>query len=139
MYPHQHQTFSKKKIIMTDCRKKSWNDRYTFILWQRAFQKHGKETRKHGEKKHPFNIICNSVLTTYNRHILNNYFKISVKARRPESSWWKQKQRKRDVLDSCIQDSVKSFFWGQKSVERCQTNKQTTCNDLDHRRRLQRV
>ena len=70
------------------------------------------KTRKSGEKKHAYSIICDSVLRKYKRQRLNKYFKVSVKGPKPRSTWWekKQRQQRRDALDSGIMDSVNSFF-----------------------------
>lgn len=109
--PSTSKVFKKSEMIMTpDCRKKL---EMTDTVLQSVSESISEvKTRKLGEKKHAYNIICDSVLKKYKRHRLNKYFKVSVKARKPSSTWWETRQRKRrrDALDSPLKNSVKNFF-----------------------------
>jgi len=86
------------------------------------------KTKMHGDKKHAYNIICDSVLKKYKRYRLNRYFNVSLKTREQRStSWWEKRQRKRrsDALANNIKDSVGSFFLSPEISREVQNKRET--------------
>ncbi|KAH3725882.1 hypothetical protein DPMN_051735 [Dreissena polymorpha] len=104
--PSTSKILNMNKMIMTpDCRKKL--ELADSVIQSVSESISEVKTRKGGAKKQAYNIICDAVLKKYKRRRLKKYFKVSVKGRKPSSSWWEAKQRKRrrDALNSSLKKS----------------------------------